>query len=119
MSVTPPFVYVMVYVESYFDLPYVKCLHFVGLKCSCHFSDHHVSLLISSCKNHFTSHICVNFGVISKGLNFSISSIWQVVYEEYGAQRMLPLGISLVTSDHSDGLPFTNTLFIMASIHFD
>ena len=63
----------MVYEESYFGLPYVKCLDFVGLKCSCHVSDRDVSLLMS-CK------ICSS---INKDFKFAINSIWQVVYEEY------------------------------------
>ena len=76
MSVIIPSVFVMVYVESYFGLPYVKCLHFVGLKCSCHFSDHDVCLLMSTCKIYIS-------GVMSKDLKVAINSIWQVVYEEY------------------------------------
>ena len=49
LIVTLSSVFVMLHVESYFGLPYMKCLHFVGLKCSCHFMDGDVSLLMS-CK---------------------------------------------------------------------
>ena len=61
---------------------------------------------------HFTPRISVNFGVIIKDLKFAVNSIWQIVYEyvENGTEDA-SLGILLVTSDHSDGLPFANTVF--------